>query len=298
MRDALLKANRSMWRSQPLTDISSLKRVKPGQMIRVGSVWMPIDSLPQVLARFTKLLFCLTGSEDHPYSLRGSATGLKFRGQHLLFCCLHQIADHSPDEIVVPVDKRGRKLVSGTSFIRVNDLPEFADQEVPDVCAMYFNPPDYGEPLLEGGFFDIKGADVWGGETETTFLVYGYPTSLRSLGIDDLTGALDDIKVKMTATAAEYDRASSASGVHALALKRTGTYSSDGLSGGAVFHLAEDARGLYCGFAGIVLRGSDTSNIIHFMGPSLIRHFFDFQASREAGRKFEVTSDETPESPH
>ena len=51
---------------------------------------------------------------------------------------------------------------------------------------------------------------------------------------------------------------------------------SDGLSGGAVFHLAEDARGFYCGFAGIVLRGGDSTNIIHFMDPRLIKQFFLF----------------------
>jgi hypothetical protein len=62
------------------TDISNLKRVKPGEMIRVGSIWMPIENLPQALAPFTKLLFCLTGSEDHPYSLRGSATGFEIPG--------------------------------------------------------------------------------------------------------------------------------------------------------------------------------------------------------------------------
>jgi hypothetical protein len=237
---------------------------------------MPVKRLPEVLAPFTKLLFCLTGSEDHPYSLRGSATGLRFQGRYLLFCCVHQIADRSPREVVVPVDKRGRHLVSGTAFIRLNDLPEFEGEEILDVCAMHFDPTNYDGLHLARGFFDIKGGDVWNGESETTFLVYGYPTSWRELGVDDVTGTLNDIKVKMTATAAKY-AASSASGVHALALERTGSYSSDGLSGGAVFHLGEDARGFYCGFAGIVLRGSDTSNIIH-LDPQLIRHFFGDKA--------------------
>jgi hypothetical protein len=82
----------------------------------------------------------------------------------------------------------------------------------------------------------------------------------------------------MTATAGRYSHASCAAGVHAISLERSGASSSDGLSGGAVFHLGEDARGFYCGFAGIVLRGSDTSNIIYFMDPQLIRHFFRYQA--------------------
>src|SRR5262249_41948041 len=119
----------------------------------------------------------------------------------------------------------------------------------------------------------------WDGKRETTFLVYGYPTELRELAVDEISGVLDGIKVKMTANAGWYSHASSAAGVHAIVLERSGRYSSDGLSGGAVFHVGEDARGFYCGFAGIVLRGSDTSNIIHFIDPQLIRHFFQFQAA-------------------
>jgi hypothetical protein len=253
---------------------NNIKLIKQGSSIRVGDLWVPVKQLPHILAPFTKQLFCLTGSDDHPYSLRGSATGLKFQRDHLLFCCSHQIADRSPPDVVVPVDKRGRKLVSGTRFIRLNELPDFAGEEVSDVCAMQFRPPDYGEPQLERGFFDLKTADVWSGEPQTTFLVYGYPSEFCRLGVDDVSGALNDIKVKMTATAGHYSHASSAAGVHAITLERSGLYSSDGLSGGAVYHVAEDARGFYCGFAGIVLRGSNTSNIVHFMDARLIRQFF------------------------
>jgi hypothetical protein len=260
-----------------------MKRIGPRSSVRVGEIWVPVEALPQALAPFTKLVFCLTRSEDHPYSLRGSATGLKFQGQHLLFCCHHQISDCSPGNVVVPVDKRGRKLVSGTSFIRINDLAEFAGEEFTDVCAMHFDPVNYGEPALERGFFDIKGSDVWNGEPETTFLVYGYPTGLRELGVDDVSGALNDLRVKMTATAGRYSHASSAIGVHAIALERSNTQSSDGLSGGTVFHLGEDARGFYCGFAGVVLRGSEASDILHFMDAQLIRHFFRYNADRLAG---------------
>ena len=165
-----------------LTD-NRIKRIGADASIRIGSLWMPVKRLPEVLAPFTKLLFCLTGSEDHPYSLRGSATGLRFQGQYLLFCCVHQIADRSPREVVVPVDKRGRHLVSGTAFIRLNDLPEFEGEEILDVCAMHFDPANYDGLHLARGFFDIKGGDVWNGESETTFLIYGYPTSWRELGV-------------------------------------------------------------------------------------------------------------------
>jgi hypothetical protein len=201
---------------------------------------------------------------------------LRFKGQYLVFCCRHQIADYQPIEVVVPIDRQGHKLVSGTRFIRLNELPQFAGEEIFDVCAMHFNPTEYGEPQLERGFFDLKDADVWSGEPETTFLIYGYPTDFHDLGLDEVSGALNDLKVKMTATAGRYLNAGSAAGMHAIELERSGAYSSDGPSGGAVFHLAEDAQGFYCGFAGIVLRGSKTSNIVRFMDHRLIRNFFDY----------------------
>jgi hypothetical protein len=137
-------------------DHSKMKRISPGSAVRVGSIWVPDEQLPQVLAPYTKLVFCLTSSDDHPYSLRGSATGLRFQGQHLLFCCAHQIAETLPRNVVIPVDKTGRKLVSGTRIMGLNELPEIAGEEVVDVCAIYFDPADYGEPQLEGGFFVSK----------------------------------------------------------------------------------------------------------------------------------------------
>src|ERR1700688_2966093 len=112
-------------------------------------------------------------------------------------------------------------------------------------------PAKYGPPQINLGFFDIKGADVWRGDPQTTFLVFGYPTSLRSVEIDDINGALAGLKVKMIATSATYDQTSRAAGLHAIKLQRSGDYTSDGLSGGTVYHVGEDAQGFYCGFAGL-----------------------------------------------
>jgi hypothetical protein len=240
---------------------------------------VPSEKLADHLARFTKQLFCLTTSNEHPYSFRGSATALKHKNQHLLFCCNHQISDVAPSDVVIPVDRRGLILVSGSRLIQLSTRPELEGEEMLDVCAMHLDPANYGETELERGFLNIKGADVWNGEPQTTFLVFGYPTRLRNLIVDEISGALAEIKVKMTATSAVYEGKSHARGVHAIKLARSGEYSSDGLSGGAVFHVGEDARGFYCGLAGIVLRGSDTSDFVHFMDARLIQQFFLHQAA-------------------
>jgi len=71
----------------------AIKKVPSDASIRIKSIWFPVRNLPAAQARHTKLVLCLTGSDDHPCSLRGSATGLKFQDRHLLFCCGHQIAN-------------------------------------------------------------------------------------------------------------------------------------------------------------------------------------------------------------
>jgi hypothetical protein len=38
-------------------------------------------------------------------------------------------------------------------------------------------------------------------------------------------------------------------------------------------HLGQDAQGFYCGFAGIVLRGSESSNLIHFLDVRVMLQF-------------------------
>jgi hypothetical protein len=255
-----------------------MKKVPSGASIRIGSIWLPVRDLPSALARHTKLVFCLTGSEAHPYSLRGSATGLKFQDRHLLFCCGHQIKDIEPRNVVISLDKEGRTLISGQQIVSLNSQVEaLLGEEILDVTAMRFDPAKYDPSPVDFGFFDIKGADVWNGEPETTFLVFGYPTSLRSVEIDDISGALSGLKVKMIANSATYHQTSQASGVHAIRLQRSGDYTSDGLSGGTIYHVGEDAQGFYCGFAGLVMRGSETSDILHFIDPRAIYPFFKHQ---------------------
>ena len=181
-----------------------MKKVPADARIRIGAIWIPVRDLPTALARHTKLVFCLTGSELHPYSFRGSATGLKLQGRHLLFCCRHQIADIEPRNVVIPLDREGRVLISGHRNVRLDDDHEsLQGEEILDLTKILFDPTKYGSSRVELEFFDLKGPDVWNGDPETTFLVFGYPSSLRSLEIDDISGALNALKMKKLATYAQ-----------------------------------------------------------------------------------------------
>lgn len=248
--------------------------------VRIGSLWVPANKIPEALARYTRVLFCMTGVSDQPYAFRGSATALKWKEHHLLFCCRHQFIDFDPQDVVIPIDKVGKILVSGSAFTEIISQSRNSDEEILDICSMSFSPKDYGATNVERNFFDIKSADVWNGDRESTFMVFGYPASLRNLGFEDSSGALNNINTMMVVASATYGRASNAKHTHSIQLQRTGDWSSDGLSGGPVFHLGQDAQGFYCGFAGLVTRGSDTSDHLHFVDVRTMRDFFIFQENK------------------
>src|ERR1700687_1001799 len=48
--------------------------------------------------------------------------------------------------------------------------------------------------------------------------------------------------------------------LHCLEMTRTTEFAADGLSGGAVYHLARDNRGYFVGLAGTIVRGSNSSS--------------------------------------
>ncbi|WP_159011359.1 hypothetical protein [Bradyrhizobium sp. S69] len=238
--------------------------------VRVGQVWIPGKQVEQTLARYAKLLFCLNHSVDHPYSLMGSATAIRWKDRCLLFCCQHQILQYAPDDVVIPTDKSGEILISGSALIWREPDSTSLGEEFLDIRAMRFIPTNYGVANLEAGFFDLSASDCWKRETDATFFLFGYPTSLRRVDYDK-----PSIDVQQVVTSAKYVGPSNAEGVHRIEMHRTKGFSSDGLSGGPVFHLAEDANGFFVGFSGVMLRGSDTSDIIHLIEAGQILKFFN-----------------------
>jgi len=237
--------------------------------VRVGRVWIPGKQAEQTLARYAKLLFCLNHSVDHPYSLLGSATAIRWKTQCLLFCCHHQIRNYEPGDVVIPTDKMGEILISGSAMVWREPDNANSGEEYLDIRAMKFDPANYGMANLELSFFDLYDVDCWKRELGANFFLFGYPTSLRDVDYDK-----PHINVQQIVTSARYIGRSNAEGVHRIEMNRTKGFSSDGLSGGPVFHLARDASGFFIGFAGVILRGSDTSDIIHVIEAAQILKFF------------------------
>jgi hypothetical protein len=242
--------------------------------IRVGRMWVSAKALPDALKRYARLVFCLNRSEEHPYSLRGTATGLRWQHRCMLFWCSHQTVDYQPNDVVVPLDSHGKVLISGSTFVQMIPTSPASDEEYFDLCAMHYVPENYGDSNVERGFFELMEADAWRGDPDSTFMLFGYPTNLRKVDYDS-----PSIAVRQIVTSAKYRSASRAASVHSIEMTRTSDYSSDGLSGGPVFHLGQDAQGFYCGFAGVILRGSESSNMIRFLDVRLMLQFLKRRGS-------------------
>jgi hypothetical protein len=55
-----------------------------------------------------------------------------------------------------------------------------------------------------------------------------------------------------------------------------------GMSGGPVFYLGGTLGDYFMGFAGIVIRGSKSSEILHFLAADFVRHFASNTPERSA----------------
>jgi hypothetical protein len=140
----------------------------------------------------------------------------------------------------------------------VDDDDDNADEEFKDLHAMEFEPENYSSPNLEAAFFPMLEADVWKGNPEGNFYMFGYPTELRSVDYD-----IPHVHVQQVVTTGEYDGASHARYVHRLKITGKKSVTQDGLSGGPVYHVAKDKDGFYIGLAGIMVRGGN--HHVHFI---------------------------------
>ncbi|OAF11428.1 hypothetical protein AYJ54_08390 [Bradyrhizobium centrolobii] len=225
--------------------------------VRIGKLWVPGRRTETVLANYTKQTFCLTGHPQYPYSFLGSATALRLGDKCFVLWCRHQTREYAPNDVTIPIEG-GTILVSGSRLLFVDDDESNTDEEFKDLQAMEFVPENYKSPNLEAVFFPLREDDVWKGDPDAKFYLFGYPTELRSVDYE-----LPHVHVGQVVTTGEYKGASHARYVHSLNITGKGSFAQDGLSGGPVYHVANDKDGFYIGLAGIMVRGGNQH--VHFI---------------------------------
>jgi hypothetical protein len=60
-----------------------------------------------------------------------------------------------PRNVVIPLDKEGRTLISGQQMVSLDHVQELLGEEILDLPEMRFDPAKYGPSPVKLGFFDI-----------------------------------------------------------------------------------------------------------------------------------------------
>ncbi|WP_371422608.1 hypothetical protein [Tardiphaga sp.] len=222
--------------------------------VQVGALWHSAWDVEQVLQKYCKQIFALTGDEQFPYCLLGSGTAVRFANRHFVFCCVHQVRDYTPDRIAIPLSFDSKIMSAATTrALMVTD--ENRDGDAIDVAAFEFDVAGYDVANLTNEFFPIGDARVWPtGTAQKPFMAFGYP-SQRQL-FDE-----DRIRAKCISVQAVYDGGTSSPHLQRVTIEKA--IDADGMSGGPVFYIGGAPGNHFAGMAGMVMRGG--GNHLHFM---------------------------------
>jgi hypothetical protein len=237
--------------------------------VRIGTIWVQARDVGATLARYAHQVFCLPEPVDY-YALRGTASALRYKDNCAIFVCRHQYRDFPADRVMIAEDEAGKNLISGSTLITVTPEPHTKDEEILDVSAMRYIPDNYSKPNLGSRFFNVLEADLWKGNADANFFCYGYPFEHVKIKIDEEDGKLQAIDVRKVLTSAKYNGKSAAQNTHRIEMTRLGAWDSNGMSGGPVFHISQDNQGFFAGLAGIILRGSPSSDFLHIVDANFL----------------------------
>jgi len=230
--------------------IRNLSGWSAASAVRIGKLWVPGRNTEKTLGKYTKQIFCLNGHEQYPYSYLGSASAVRFGEKCFILWCQHQTKGYSPNDVTIPIEG-GKTLISGSTHHVVTEDESNADEDYKDLCAMQFVPDNYRSPNLEAAFFPLHEQDAWRGNRDTRFQVFGFPTELRRVDYEQ-----PHVHVGQVTTSADYGQASNARYLHSLDITGKQSFDADGMSGGPVYHVAQDREGFYIGLAGVTVRGN------------------------------------------
>ncbi len=237
---------------------------KQARQVRIGSLWYDPANVEHVLHRYCKHLFIHTGSTQFPYQFFGSGTAIKYGDRHFVFCCGHQIDTVSPDNVAIYI-KSENSTATASLLLRPNITADNSDTDWIDVRALEYIVKNYKIPNLSREFFSVDTDVSWPASSTGRFLLFGYPTERQDVDYEE-----PHIRAHVVEVGAIYDGPSNSPHVHRVKMDRKIAFQADGMSGGPVFYLGRAAGSFFVGFAGIIIRGSATSEIIHFVDASFV----------------------------
>jgi hypothetical protein len=228
--------------------------------VQVGSLWHDSMTLEHALHKFCKHIFVVTGDEQFPYSFRGSGTAVKIAGRHFLFCCRHQIGDCTPDQIAIRVSFE-RQIISASTMRWPSVADGDQDGDSVDFVVFEYFPENYPVPNLTSEFFPLDEERIWPtGSTNHPFMIFGYPSERQVVDYEE-----SRIQARSLEVPGIYDGGTGSPHLHRIKMQREKPFDADGLSGGPIFYVGGSPGNYFAGFVGITVRGSATSDYLHFI---------------------------------
>ncbi len=248
--------------------------------LRIGNIYLRPQAVDEYLAKYCHALVLLNNDRNFPYSIFGSCSTLRNNNRHSLICTAHQIKSYTPDKVCfVPKIASWKTIITGHRFLYSNasEISKI-EEEFVDINAIEFTPSNYSISNLQSEFFNVLDEDCWPNQTLNKFIVFGHPSSKVKYSVSeyDWNTKLESIHLVNTYCTAEYDGATEAKFCHRLKVNRFDELTVDGFSGGPVFHVGKDSKGLFIGFAGIAVRGHDSSDSMYCIEAAFIQLLFQY----------------------
>ncbi|CAN7587327.1 hypothetical protein LJR016_004342 [Devosia sp. LjRoot16] len=229
-----------------------------------NGVAIPGRSLDKALGRYAFNIFIGDDNPKYPITLRGTGTGLRFRGRYLLLCTQHQL---------VGVDRQrvGMLTEDGGQFVTSGGMRHFSpsgDTDAYDLIAFDFTEPADAYPEFRSRFHNFAPKRM--PPDPLGFLVTGCPFN------DQLYDVAENNHIglarRQVVCALDDDEPSDTSLFRVLP-DRPLNFNPDGMSGGSAFALVAGDEGLEVGFAGIVARGG--SHAFHVIKVGVVASFLE-----------------------
>jgi hypothetical protein len=214
-------AGKGLYNVRPGSEEAAIALVFPRQggpggawPVRIGALTHSVWDVENILQKYCKQIFALTGDERFPYCLVGSGAAIQIAGRHFVFCCRHQIIGYALDKIAVPLSFA--KIMSATTVRAPRVTNDNQDTDTIDVVALEFDVDRYGVANLTSEFFPVEESGLLPtGTAKLPFMVFGYPSS-RQLFDEERIGARS-VEIKAT-----YDGGSASPHLQRMKKRRTG----------------------------------------------------------------------------
>lgn len=222
--------------------------------VRHNDLLIPARGLEVMLAQHSTCLAVLSGVEEYPVYLPGSATLLKYRERYFLVCTRHQlrqVTDFSSVCLMIPSERETRCITSAGAIWWPHDRNE-GDHN--DIAVFDFTEPCLEIPELRSKFFVFREQHPnRAASNVVSVITYGYPVAGRNCDF-----ASGSIALGHHAILCRYAGGGSDEAIHVVDPLQPISFDPDGMSGGPAFCVLDDESSFSLHFADVNVRASRT----------------------------------------